>query len=220
MRWLWILLPLFLLIACSDDAPQDTPPPSREDDTGASDDLCADGACDLADSRSKHGSRLQVINQDWIGEDGSVIEQPEGAFDTKYGVKCFVQQWGDNVWRCYPEATTLTIYPYFSASDCKSRLIRKADVLIHSCDERGEFYRIMTSDRAIICNVETTEVTWSNYYVPGGLSSINWESPDKIYQKTSDGCEEYSYLDPSEYYVFTPMEEHYIPDEDFVRMER
>ncbi len=230
MRWFWVFLPLFFLTACSDDTPQDTVPPSNDggrvpgqdgnDGNQNSTDDCANGRCDLYDTRSKDGTRLQVLNQDWVGEDGSVIEQPAGAFDTKYGVHCIVGQWGNDDWRCYPEATTLSLYPYYSDSECKNNLIPKDDVLIHSCDERSEFYRTMTSDRAIICNVETTEVTWSHYHVPGGLSAINWESPNMIYRKTDDGCEEYSYPDPSDYYIFTPMEEYRIPNEDFVKMER
>lgn len=241
MRWLWILLLLFLLIACSDDASQDTLPPSNDGESPSGQDRNAGsdgergpkgdkgepgpaGTCDENScqgvSRSKDGSRLQVLNQDWIGEDGSVIEQPAGAFDTKYGVKCLVQQWGDDIWRCYPQATQLVLgTEYYGDDRCITRVIGKNTIDPLRCDEQ-EVFGHYTTKESTACGVEVHQTIYSYYHIPGGLSAIDWESPDTIYRKTENGCEEYSYQDPSDYYIFPSMEEYRIPDEDFVKMER
>lgn len=239
MRWLWVFLSLFFLAACSNDTPQDNVPPSNDGESLSDQDGNEEndgergpkgdkgepgpaGTCDdscQSVSRSKDGSRLQVLNQDWIGEDGSVIEQPATAFDTKYGVHCMVGQWGNDDWRCYPEATTLNVYPYFSDSECKSSLIPKNTIDSIRCVEQ-EFFRHYTTKESTACGVGVNKTIYSHYHIPGGLSAIDWESPHTIYRKTDDGCEEYNYLDPSDYYIFTPMEEYHIPDEEFVKMER
>lgn len=223
MRWLWILLPLFLLTACSDDAPQDTPPPSKEDETGASDDLCADGACDLADSRSKHGSRLQVLHRDWIGEDGSVIEQPPLIFDTKYGVECTVKEGFDGTWRCYPAYKEFQYQNGpFADANCTQRIIYSDAFDLSACGPQIEFYALKPGDNRYTCNFESEIWDYKFYHLPDGPEVLTLERPQRLYQEDQSGCSDIGPLGgTSQWVIFPPeLEQYRVSEDDFVRMER